>query len=77
NGAAHLADELIHEAGWPLELSHPGYVARLKQSPDKTDFSDARLLAELARVGYIPKVWLAAVLRWACGSDLVPTHSQQ
>ena len=59
NGAAHLADELIHEAGWPVQLSHPGYVARLKQSPDKTDFSDAQLLADLARVGYIPKVWLA------------------
>jgi len=59
NGAAHLADELIHQASWPVELSHPGYVARLKQSPDKSDFSDAQLLADLARVGYIPKVWLA------------------
>ena len=59
NGAAHLADELIQNAHWPLELSHPGYVARMKQSPDKTDFSDAQLLADLARVGYIPKVWLA------------------
>jgi len=34
-------------------------VARLKQSPDKTDFSDARLLADLERVGYLPRVWLA------------------
>lgn len=59
NGAAHLADELIHHAGWPLHLSHPGYVARMKQSPDKSDFSDAQLLADLSRVGYIPKVWLA------------------
>jgi transposase len=59
NGAAHLADELIHRGGWPLELSHPGYVARLKQSPDKSDYSDAQLLADLARVGYIPTVWLA------------------
>ena len=59
NGAAHLADELIHRGGWPLHLSHPGYVARLKQSPDKSDFSDAQLLADLARVGYIPMVWLA------------------
>jgi transposase len=31
----------------------------MKQSPDKTDFTDARLLADLARVDYIPKVWLA------------------
>lgn len=59
NGAAHLADELIGHAGWPVRLSHPGYVARLKQSPDKTDYSDARLLADLERVGYLPPVWLA------------------
>ena len=59
SGAAHLSDELIQNARWPLELSHPGYVARMKQSPDKTDFSDAQLLADLSRVGYIPKVWLA------------------
>jgi transposase len=59
SGAAHLTDELIHNAHWPLQLSHPGYVARMKQSPDKTDFSDAQLLADLSRVGYIPKVWLA------------------
>ena len=32
---------------------------RLKQSPDKTDFSDAQLLADLERVGYLPRVWHA------------------
>jgi transposase len=31
----------------------------MKQNPDKTDFADARLLADLLRVGYLPKVWLA------------------
>jgi transposase len=31
----------------------------MKQSPDKTDYGDARLLADLLRVGYLPKVWLA------------------
>ena len=31
----------------------------MKQNPDKTDFGDARLLADLLRVGYLPKVWLA------------------
>jgi transposase len=31
----------------------------MKQSPDKTDFSDARMLADLERVGYLPEVWLA------------------
>jgi transposase len=54
-----LADELIGHAQWSVNLAHPGYVARMKQSPDKTDFSDARMLADLQRVGYLPKVWLA------------------
>jgi transposase len=58
-GAAHLADELIARAGWLVRLAHPGYVARLKQSPDKSDYSDSRLLADLERVGYLPPVWLA------------------
>lgn len=58
-GAAELAEELRHGAGWPIELAHPGYVARIKQSPDKTDSSDAHLLADLVRIGYLPKVWLA------------------
>ena len=59
SGAANLAEELIQRAGWVVELAHPGYVARMKQSPDKTDFSDARMLADLQRVGYLPRVWLA------------------
>lgn len=58
-GASNLADELVQQAGWSLDLAHPGYVHRIKQSPDKTDYSDARLLADLVRVGYLPKVWLA------------------
>jgi len=58
-GAAHLADELITHAGWPARLAYPGYVARLKQSLDKIDYSDARALADLERVGYLPPVWLA------------------
>jgi len=58
-GAADLADELALRAGWTIDLAHPGYVARMKQNPDKTDFTDARMLADLERVGYLPKVWLA------------------
>lgn len=58
-GAASLCEELIQHAGWSVDLAHPGYVARIKQSPDKTDWADARLLADLERVGYLPKVWLA------------------
>ncbi|HVT93567.1 MAG TPA: IS110 family transposase [Bryobacteraceae bacterium] len=57
-GAADLAEELV-AAGWQVSLAHATYVHKLKQSPDKTDWSDARLLADLLRVGYLPKVWLA------------------
>jgi transposase len=58
-GAAHLADELATRHQWPIHLAHPGYVARMKRGPDKHDLGDARLLADLVRVGYLPKVWLA------------------
>ena len=58
-GSADFADHLIDLTGWSVHLAHPGYVHRLRQSPDKTDYSDARLLADLERVGYIPQVWLA------------------
>ena len=58
-GAAALADELVEHARWSVHLAHPGYVHRIKQSPDKTDYSDARLLADLERVGYLPQVWHA------------------
>lgn len=58
-GSANLADELVDRYGWTVSLAHAGYVSRMKQSPDKSDYSDARLLADLMRVGYLPKVWLA------------------
>jgi transposase len=58
-GAADLADELVGRFGWDLDLAHPGYVHRMKQGPDKSDYSDARMLADLVRVGYLPVVWLA------------------
>jgi transposase len=58
-GAADLAEQLADRFAWPMHLAHPGFVARMKQSPDKTDFSDARVLADLERVGYLPRVWIA------------------
>jgi transposase len=58
-GSANLADELVTKYGWIINLAHPGYVARMKQTPDKTDWADARVIADLVRVGYLPKVWLA------------------
>jgi transposase len=57
-GAANLAKQLS-ERGWKISLAHAGFVARMKQNPDKTDLADARILADLVRVGYLPKVWLA------------------
>ena len=58
-GAADLAEGIATELRWPISLAHPGYVNRMKHNPDKTDYADARMLAELARVGMIPPVWLA------------------
>jgi transposase len=57
-GAADLAEELIDKARWPIDLAHPGLVRRMKNSPDKHDYGDAHILADLQRVGYLPKVWL-------------------
>lgn len=58
-GAANLAEELVTHRGLPLQMAHPGYVSRMKRSPDKTDLGDAQLLADLVRVNYLPQVWLA------------------
>jgi transposase len=58
-GAADLGEQLVRELGWNVSLAHPAYVAKIKSSPDKTDFSDSRLLADPTRVGYLPRVWLA------------------
>ena len=58
-GAADLADELNGRHGLSVQMAHPGYVARMKRSPDKTDWGDAQLLADLTRISYLPKVWLA------------------
>lgn len=57
-GSANLAEQLVEQAAWSVDLAHPGYVSRMKQGPDKSDFTDARMLADLTRVGYLPRVWL-------------------
>ena len=59
SGAAHLAEELIERAEWMVTLAHPGLVNRMKQNPEKSDHADAIILADLMRLGYLPKVWLA------------------
>jgi transposase len=58
-GAADLGQELVERLGWNVSLAHPAYVAKIKSSPDKSDYADGRLLADLTRVGYLPRVWLA------------------
>ena len=58
-GAADLGEQLVQRLGWNVSLGHPAYIAKIKSSPDKSDYSDGRLLADLTRVGYLPRVWLA------------------
>lgn len=58
SGAADFADHLSRATGWRVSLSHPGLVSKMRSSIDKTDRSDARVLADLCRTGYLPEVWL-------------------
>src|ERR1700689_3323144 len=39
-GAADFGEELVQEMGWNVSLVHPAYLARIKSSSFKTDFSD-------------------------------------
>src|SRR5262249_39975306 len=57
-GPADLADEWVPQFGWSTSMAHPGYVARMKQTPEKSDSTDSRMLADLVRVGYLPRVWI-------------------
>ena len=58
-GSSDFAETLISKYNWSVSLAHPGYTARMKQTPDKSDWTDAKLLADLLRAGYLPQVWLA------------------
>lgn len=57
-GASQFAEALQDQYEWTVKLGHAGICSKMKQNPDKTDFSDAELLADLCRVGYLPHVWL-------------------
>jgi transposase len=59
SGAADLATRLSEATEWTVKLAHAGAVRRLKNGRDKTDHADAWHLANLARVHYLPEVWLA------------------
>lgn len=56
-GSSNLAEQL-RKADWNIHLAHAGVCSKMKQNPDKTDLGDAHLLADLCRVGYLPRVWL-------------------
>lgn len=58
-GAANLADEIGSKLGWLVRLTNPTLCKKMKNSPDKSDYTDARVLAELLLVGWLPMVWLA------------------
>ena len=58
-GSARFLEELATGEQWQSKLCHPGYVNRMRHNPDKSDHSDGELIADLARVGYLPEVWLA------------------
>ena len=75
NGAANLAEELKAFPDWTVNLAHPFYVSRMKKNLDKTDKQDAEVLADLQRVGYLPKVWLAPA--WLRDWRWVVRHRQQ
>ncbi len=67
-GAADFIKELGRVYQWSVHMAHPGYVSRMKQSPDKSDYDDASLLADLLRVDYLPEVWIARARRDNCGA---------
>lgn len=48
-GAADLAEKLVREAGWPVDLAHPGYVARM--SPRNASSGQRQADAGLIKAG--------------------------
>lgn len=59
SGAAVFAEQLGTLTSWKVMLANAGVIARMKPTLDKTDRSDAKVIAELCRTGYLPRVWLA------------------
>lgn len=56
--AASIARLLQAHSQATVILSNPIETKKIYNSPVKTDKVDARVLAELARVGYLPQVWV-------------------
>lgn len=57
-GSLAFAEELVERTDWTVELAHPGVTKRMRLNPDKSDLTDADVLAELSRANWIPRVWL-------------------
>ena len=53
-GAATFVDTLKAETQWNVQLAHAGFVSRMKQTRQKSDHGGAQVLADLARVDYVP-----------------------
>ena len=54
-----LAADVITDAGGIVHLAHPLGIAGFENRRVKTDKIDARLLADLLRMGMLPEAWIA------------------
>ena len=55
----YWAADVITEAGGIVHLAHPLGIAAFENRRVKTDKIDARLLADLLRMGMLPEAWIA------------------
>ena len=55
----YWAADVIAEAGGSVYLAHPLGIAGFENRRVKTDRIDARLLADLLRMGRLPESWIA------------------
>src|SRR5438105_7002315 len=59
SGAADLGEELTERLGWDVSLGHPAYIAKMKGSPDKSDFRSEEHTSELqSRVDLVCRLLL-------------------
>lgn len=58
---AYFVKAMLDELGIPVCLAHPRKLRLIAESHSKTDPKDARYLADLLRVGMVPKAYLAPV----------------
>lgn len=56
-GARHVYDVLT-EHGWPVQVADAAIAKGMAKPACKTDKTDAKVLAELSRLGIVPAIWL-------------------